>query len=293
MEGIEFSFVVPRSAAQLTEGLRADTERGEPNTQWINKPEDMMHSLPARSYNRLLEDYQVRMINLLSSRIVQFVRQVGGYLQLELNQLLLDVFKDFMQFLSSSTMKAPTAMLAKIGPSTMEALQHITEAESAAYTSQRFYAYERLMTLPTMLSEFYFNSELAAHTREAIQRIKNLKPLRAHLQRVSQATLYHYLVHTENWMPDFARMVAELIMHDRRKKYATTTRFQFERADQGLLLITQKFGNEFRMDEQLLSEPVPKAPKYRSTWLPWEEEEPTIFGKVRTELESQFAGVDT
>jgi len=293
MEGIEFSFVVPRSAAQLPEGLRADTERSEPNTQFINKPEDIIHSLPMRPYNRLLEDYQVRMINLLSSRIVQFVRQVGGYLQLELNQLLLDIFKDFTQFLSSSTMKAPTAMLAKIGPVTMEALQHITEAESEAYASRRFYGYERLMTLPTMVSEIYFNSELAAHTREAIQRIKNLKPLRAQLQNVSQATLYHYLVHSENWMPDFARMVAELIMHDRRKKYATTTRFQFERADQGLFLITQKFGDEFCMDEPLLATPAPRAPQYRSTWLSYGEDEPSTLKKVKTELERQFAGVDT
>jgi len=290
MEGIPFSFVVPRSEFHQPEGLRADTERGESNTNPISAPEDVIQTLPARQYNRLLEDYQVRMINLLSSRIVQFVRQVGGYLQLELNQLLLDIFKDFTQFLASSTMKAPTAMLAKIGPATMEALQRITEAESAAYASRRFYGYERLMTLPTMLSEIYFNSELAAHTVEAIQRIKELEPLRLQLQTVSQATLYHYLVHSQNWMPHFARMVAALIMRDRRDKYATTTRFQFERADQGLLLVTQKFGNKFRMDEPLLADPVPKVPTYRSGY---PSEEPSTLKKVKTELESQFADVDT
>ena len=95
-----------------------------------------------------------------------------------------------------------------------------------------------------MLSENYFTAELASHTLETVQRIREV----CNLDNVSTSYLYDYLLHSERWMPEFARMVSSWIIYDRRRKYVATTGVQFDRTDNDLLSVTVTFKQKFVID---------------------------------------------
>jgi len=303
MQGIDDSFLIPRNPPQPE--LRTEVEKAAPPPAAnIDNYPELIKSIPDYPYENLLAEYKTRMLNLLSNRIVQFVRQVAGNLGVEYDDFLLDIYKDFMKYLNSSMPKpSDTQFLEKMPAEARGLLESATEEEVENYVNRRqarqFTATERLFTLPSMLSEHYFKAELASHTRESVQRIRQV----CELLNVSTSYLYDYLLHSERWMPEFARMVSAWIIYDRRRKYVSTTGLQFDRSENDLLTATVNFQQYFEIDlkDRVTTQrknyvPVLRPVPQRITPIPFKPRPtPKSYSSPvdsETELEHKFAHVD-
>lgn len=303
MQGIDDSFLIPRNPPQPE--LRTEVEKAAPPPAAnIDNYPELVKSIPSYPYENLLAEYKTRMLNLLSNRIVQFVRQVAGNLGIEYDDMLLDIYKDFMKYLNSSMPKpGDTKFLEKMPVETRGLLESATEEEVENYVNRQqarqFTATERMFTLPSMLSELYFKAELASHTRESVQRIRQV----CTLQNVSTSYLYDYLLHSDRWMPEFARMVSAWIIYDRRRKYVSTTGLQFDRSENDLLTSTVTFQQYFEIDlkDRVTTQrknyvPVLRPVPQRIPPIPFKPRPPPFGGSTtadsETELEHKFAHVD-
>jgi len=270
MEGID-SFIVPRtpkatpepSLLQQVEGDEQARRRG-PNGEPPNVGSfgSVVTARPGYPYEWLLQDYQAKMLNLLSTRVMQFVTQVAGKFNKSASDLLLDVHKDFIRYLEESAPRSSDAAFLPqpagnpstpsstskletiVTPEMLRTFQQITNVESSMYLSKQatnqFIALERLLTLPTMLSDIYFNAELTSHTREAMLLVRQDSKLNAY---VGDAELYYYLLHHDMWMPLFANLVAALMFRDRRATYTHTAKHQFAEVNQRVRQARQPFVN--------------------------------------------------
>ena len=188
----------------------------------------------------VVQAWHVEHASLMADKMMQFVMTVAGFLDDPKEKLLIDEFKHLKTFFDSYK---PSTMLKKSDLSAVAVTQptnavndFVAVLDSIRETSRKV-EFAKLWYLPSAVERVYFNPTLTAHSRMAVDDIKNI----AIGLDDDYEDIFVYLVRSPHWMQRFAQLIAAGINRTRKRKFIYTKRFQLDDADTAYVSALQPF----------------------------------------------------
>lgn len=283
--------VDPAAKALRGEELRFTTLPGipEPDLSNVNA---MMEARVKYPLDQLMENYRLKMESIMSQPVMRFVSCVAGLIGSTTEDMMRDTYRPLLQFFRSLAKNAPphNFVPATIDPETGQPLasqgrragnepaagaqekrapEDLAKAFLTEQTAMQFVAIEELLLSPLLVQNNYFGEELAASNRVCLTRVHEQRRLRFTLQQV-----YTYVIHSDEWMPRYAELVALYILFCRKQRFQSSTFLQLHQMEINVNNKVDEFRNMSMRDldeltarlerenERYRQKPVPSPPRF-------------------------------
>lgn len=241
MEGIDDSFVTTRQRSGQIHPHVMQQHYYPPNSTKfasVNDFDALPKSTPDIKFDFLIGYHKIHQADMLSNRLVQYANQVAALTHMKEMDMFKNTSTEIIRWLKASAIQPEdsnltTTAVDKDDPSQTIGLTKIP-FEIKQKTNQ-FIALEEFLLSPSMMGDLIFSTVLAGHTLDGVKRVKDFCGLPDDLPLI-----YRTLVWSEKWMPDFARVVASLIILTNKTNYVSTPKYQLEDAKQNVIAATRK-----------------------------------------------------